>query len=139
MHDLIHHHKADGSAYPVGDCPTYRALQKGEGCRIDSEVLWRRDGAAIPVEYSSFPILQDGRVAGAVVTFVDITERKQAEEKLRASEQLFRSVFEGAQIGIGVFRIDIQEHSNKIEEMRRTDMALNGTITQLVNTVLAQT
>jgi PAS domain S-box-containing protein len=110
MHDLIHHHKPDGSLYPVADCPIYRAFQKGEGCRVDSEVLWLRDGTAIPVEYSSFPILEDGKITGAVVTFVDITERKQSEEKLRASEQLFRSVFEGTQIGIGVFKIDTREH-----------------------------
>jgi PAS domain S-box-containing protein len=109
MHDLIHHHKPDGSPYPVEECPVYRAFKKGEGCRIDTEVIWRRDGAPIPVEYSSFPILEEGRITGAVVTMVDITERKHAEEKVRASEQLFRSIFENAQIGIGVFDIDRQE------------------------------
>ncbi|HEX8892742.1 MAG TPA: PAS domain S-box protein, partial [Terriglobales bacterium] len=110
MHDLIHHHKGDGSNYPAEDCPVYRALQKGEGCRLDTEVLWRRDGSPIPVEYSSFPFLEDGRTVGAVVTFVDITERKRSEENLRASEQLFRSIFEGAQVGIGVFKIDTKDH-----------------------------
>ena len=64
----------------------------------------------MPVEYSSFPILENGKIAGAVVTIVDSTERKRAEEKLRASEQLFRSIFEGTQIGIGVFKIDTKEH-----------------------------
>jgi two-component system sensor histidine kinase/response regulator len=110
MHDLVHHHKSDGSLYPVVQCPIFRSFQKGEGCRVDAEVMWRRDGTAIPVEYSSFPILDDEKITGAVVTFVDITERKEAEEKLRASEQLFRSVFEGAQVGIGVFKIQSKEH-----------------------------
>ena len=110
MHDLIHHHKPDGSHYPFVECPVFRAFQKGEGCRLDTEVIWRRDGTSIPVEYSSFPILEDGNITGAVVTFVDITERKQAEEKLRASEQLFRSVFEDAQVGIGVYKVQTKEH-----------------------------
>jgi PAS domain S-box-containing protein len=110
MHDLVHHHKPDGSPYPVEECPVYRAFKKGEGCRADTEVVWRRDGTPIPVEYSSFPILQDGTITGAVVTVVDITERKRAEEKLRANEQLFRSIFENSQIGIGLFKIDSQEH-----------------------------
>ncbi len=111
MHELVHHHKPDGSVYPADQCPVYRAIKKGEGCRVDDEVMWRRDGTPIPVEYSSFPILEDGRIIGAVVTVVDITERKRAEEKVRASEQLFRSIFENAQIGIGVFNIDRQELS----------------------------
>jgi PAS domain S-box-containing protein len=110
MHELVHHHKPDGSVYPVDQCPVYRAIKKGEGCRVDDEVIWRRDGTPIQVEYSSFPILEDGKITGAVVTFVDITDRKQVEENLRASEQLFRSVFEDAQIGIGVYKIESREH-----------------------------
>jgi two-component system, sensor histidine kinase and response regulator len=110
MHDLVHHHKSDGSVYPVDQCPIYRAFKKGEGCRVDDEVMWRRDGTPLPVEYSSFPILEDGKITGAVVTVVDIADRKRAEEKLRESEQLFRSIFENAQIGIGFYRIDTQEH-----------------------------
>jgi PAS domain S-box-containing protein len=105
MHELIHHHKPDGSPYPVEECPFFRALKKGEGCRADTEVIWRRDGTPIPVEYSSFPIFEDGRITGAVVTVVDVTERKRAEEKVRASEQLFRSIFENAQIGISLYSV----------------------------------
>ena len=110
MHELIHHHKPDGSVYPIDECPIYRAFKKGEGCCIDVEVIWLRDGSPVPVEYSSFPILEGGTITGAVVTVVDITERKQVEEKLRASEQLFRSIFENAQLGIAYFKIDSQEH-----------------------------
>jgi two-component system, sensor histidine kinase and response regulator len=110
MHYLVHHHKADGSVYPIDQCPTYRACKKGEGCRVDGEVLWRKDGTPVQVEYSSFPILEGGKVTGAVVTVVDITERKLAEEKLRESEQLFRSIFENSQIGIGLLKIDSLEH-----------------------------
>ena len=105
MHLLVHHHKFDGSPYPVEQCPIYRAFNNGESCRVDDEVMWRQIGTPIPVEYSSFPILEGGKVTGAVVTVVDITERKRAEEKLRASEQLFRSIFENAQIGISFFNI----------------------------------
>jgi PAS domain S-box-containing protein len=110
VHELIHHHKPDGSVYPNEECPIYRAFKKGEGCCIDVEVIWRRDGSPVPVEYSSFPIVEGLTITGAVVTVVDITERKQAEEKLRASEQLFRSIFENAQLGIAYFKIDSQEH-----------------------------
>ncbi len=105
MHDLIHHHKPDGSVYPLDECPIYRAFKKGEGCCVDAEVIWRRDGSPLPVEYSSFPILEDGAITGAVVTVVDITERKRVQGSLQESEQLFRSIFENAPVGISLYNI----------------------------------
>jgi two-component system, sensor histidine kinase and response regulator len=87
MHQLVHHHRPDGSPYPVSECPIYRAFLKGEGCRVDAEVMWRRDGTPIPVEYSSFPIVENGKVTGAVVTMSDITERKAAEALLHKRDE----------------------------------------------------
>jgi PAS domain S-box-containing protein len=75
------------------------------------EVAPHKDG---PHDYISikFPLLDEGGVVYATAgIFTDITDRKCAERKLRDSEQLFRSIFENAQIGIGVFSIDKQELS----------------------------
>ena len=88
VHALFHHTHPDGSPYPVEDCPIYRTFRVGKGCRVDDEVLWRRDGTAFPAEYASYPLRgSDGEIKGAVVNFTDITERKQAERELvRAKE-----------------------------------------------------
>lgn len=86
MHELTHHSHADGAAYPVEDCPIFNAFRRGEPCRIDTEVFWRRDGSAFPVEYSSHPIIDGGEVRGAVVTFIDITERRRAADALQAAK-----------------------------------------------------
>jgi PAS domain S-box-containing protein len=82
-HSLIHHSYANGLPYPGEDCPIYRANSSGTSCRVDNEVLWRLDGTPFSAEYSSYPIFENGTVSGAVVTFSDITGRKQAEEALR--------------------------------------------------------
>jgi PAS domain S-box-containing protein len=48
------------------------------------------------VEYTSTPVIDKGKLVGAVVTFRDISERKRLEELLRKSEEQYRSVFESA-------------------------------------------
>ena len=79
MHKLVHHTHADGSPYPENECTIYWAFRQGDGRRFDDEVFWRRDGTSLPVECSSYPIVKDGAVGGSIVTFTDITERKELE------------------------------------------------------------
>ena len=82
-HDLVHHTRMDGSANPYAECPICRTLQTGEGYRVDNEVFWRREGTSFPVEYSSHPLMQNGVLMGAVVAFTNITQRREAEQKLQ--------------------------------------------------------
>ena len=86
MHVLTHHSHGDGAHYPMDDCPIYNAFRRGQPCRIDSEVFWRADGSSFAVEYSSYPVFDQGQVRGAVVTFVDITDRKRAADALLQSK-----------------------------------------------------
>ena len=89
MHALTHHSHPDGSHYPDTDCPIFNAFRRGLPCRIDTEVFWRRDGSSFAVEYSSHPIMDGAEVRGAVITFVDITERRrQAEALQQAKDEL---------------------------------------------------
>ena len=78
-HDVHHHSHSDGSNYPRDDCPIYAALKDGEVHTVDSEVFWHANGSPVPVEYTSTPILIDGKPDGAVVIFKDITERRTIE------------------------------------------------------------
>ena len=87
IHPLIHHTHPDGTPYPVEDCPMHHTLTRGTISKVDDEILWRKDGTYFPVEYSSVPITKNSTTSGSVVVFSDITERKQAEEALKNSEQ----------------------------------------------------
>ena len=96
MHALFHHTRADGSPYPADECPTYTTLRQGSIHAIDGEVLWRKDGTALPVKYCSTPIEKSGRLIGAVVTFSDITGRIAAERARRTSEEIRARILDAA-------------------------------------------
>ncbi len=104
MHALMHHTRPDGRLYPLEECTIYLAFQEGKGTHVTDEVLWRADGTSFPAEYWSHPVRDDNQIVGAVVTFFDITERKNSEEALRRSESEYRSIIEEAPYGI--YRVD---------------------------------
>ena len=126
MHELMHHTDAHGAHYPVDDCPIYKAFRAGVPCRIDSEVLWRRDGSAFAAEYSSYPILDGGQVLGAVVTFVDISDRREQETRLkRAHDELEHRVVERTQAlsqALSQLR-ELQAHIDGVRETERQRIA----------------
>jgi diguanylate cyclase (GGDEF)-like protein/PAS domain S-box-containing protein/putative nucleotidyltransferase with HDIG domain len=82
MHPHIHHSYKDGTPMPEEDCEIYRSLATGESTHSDEDVFWRADGTSFDVEYHSFPQIKNGKVIGSVVTFMDITERKKANEEI---------------------------------------------------------
>lgn len=81
MHQMIHHSYVDGSYFPEEECRIFNAFLSKENAHIAEEVLWRSDGTSFPVEYWSYVQRKHGEVVGAVVTFIDITERKIAQER----------------------------------------------------------
>ncbi len=83
MHQLIHHTKTDGLPYSEEDCPICQAYGKGEKSHVDNEVFWRGDRTSFSIEYWSYPIVHKGEITGSVVTFMDITERKETENLIR--------------------------------------------------------
>lgn len=83
IHSMIHHHHLDGEIYHSHECPIYRSFRFEQVNRIEDEVFWRKDGKPIRVEYVSTPIYDSQVLAGAVVIFRDITQRKEDERKLR--------------------------------------------------------
>jgi PAS domain S-box-containing protein len=133
MHELTHHSHADGHHYPAQDCPIFNAFRQGLPCRIDAEVFWRRSGQAFPVEYSSHPLIDNGQVKGAVVTFVDITERRRAAHALqqahddlaRANDELELRVSERTrELSLALDQLrELSAYSESVREDERTRIA----------------
>lgn len=133
MHELTHHSHADGSHYPDTACPIFNAFRQGLACRIDTEVFWRKDHTSFAVEYSSYPIIDGAEVRGAVITFVDITARKKADQDLqhanaslaRANDELELRVAERTS-ALSAALVQLRElaaYSKKIREEERTRIA----------------
>jgi formate hydrogenlyase transcriptional activator len=94
LHTLKHHTRKDGTPYPIEECPIFIGFKTSAKVHRDDEVYWRKDGTSFPVEYWSHPVVREGKTLGAVITFIDITEHKQAEAALRKSEEQIRSLLQ---------------------------------------------
>lgn len=137
MHELIHHHYPDGRPYPMDRCRIFHAFRHAEGIRMSDEVLWRRDGTAFPVEYSSYPATENGLITGAIITFSDITLRKQAEaerERLLAELVVERARLEAVlqQMPAGVLIAAVPEGriilgNKQVEEILRHPIRFSKT------------
>ncbi len=69
-HETFHHHRPDGSEYPVEDCPLLRPSRTGRPSAAQDQWLIRRDGSLFPIAWSAAPIdLASGR--GTVLSFWD--------------------------------------------------------------------
>src|SRR5215217_3606693 len=105
LHDRMHHHP-DGRPYPMSECPLIKVFESGQTLRDHEDVFFCRDGSAVDVACSHAPIVVDGRITGAVLVVRDITERKRAQDALRASEECFKTTFEQAAVGVAHVALD---------------------------------
>ncbi|MDO8771001.1 MAG: EAL domain-containing protein [Burkholderiaceae bacterium] len=83
LHGLIHHSHADGTPYPDDEYPVHQSFLSQKKIHVDDAVFWRRDGSTVPVEYWLNPVIRDGQVTGAVITFFDISARKAADDAIK--------------------------------------------------------
>ena len=81
MHDLTHHHYADGSVFPVESCPIMSSVTDAVQQRVGGDIFWTKAGMMLPVDYTSIPIKEGRQVVGVVVTFRDISDQQRAEEQ----------------------------------------------------------
>ena len=87
---------------PCQLCPTLRCFQSGKSER---QIVPGPPGSSVEwLEVFSYPIRKrdSAEISGAVKFVRNTTDLKQAEEKLRQSEEKYRSIFEYG--GIGIFQ-----------------------------------
>lgn len=95
-HEKIHYLNQNGQKYEEEHCPVFKTCKYGTTNKGQDEIFWRKDGSSFPIEYMSTPMIENGQIIGAVVTFRDLTERKkelqEIEEKLAHLEYLWSNL-----------------------------------------------
>jgi PAS domain S-box-containing protein len=117
MHKLTHHSHADGSHYPDTECPIFNAFRQGLACRIDTEVFWRKDHTSFAVEYSSYPIIDGAEVRGAVITFIDITARRQVAQDLRQANASLARANDELELRVGARTRELSAALGQLREL----------------------
>lgn len=100
FHEISHHSYPDGSPYPASECTIRNGHKKYGSFHTDEEVFWRKDGTSFPVEAWTHPITHDGETRGYMVTFIDITARKEVEEKFHKVSRQLHLLLESSSEGI---------------------------------------
>ncbi len=87
----------DGEEIPGKELPVQLAIARGTEVRdYEFDVVYP-DGTSRTLFGNATPLKgADGRTRGAIGAFVDITERKRAEDARRESERRFRAVLDGS-------------------------------------------
>ncbi|MCH7671356.1 MAG: sigma 54-interacting transcriptional regulator [Proteobacteria bacterium] len=129
-HEIHHHSHADGSNYPREQCPIYAAITDGEVHRVDNEVFWHTDGSAVPVEYTSTPIMRDGVPVGAVAVFRDISDRKKIEKQRELAYEEIKSLKEKLELERDYLRDEVNTVGN-FGEIIGDSEALKRTLSQV--------
>ena len=129
-HEVHHHSHADGSSYPRDDCPIYASIKDGEVHRVENEVFWHTDGSAVPIEYTSTPILRDGRPDGAVVIFRDISDRKEIEKQRELAHAEISILKEKLELERDYLRDEVNSSGN-FNDIIGTSESLKRTLAQV--------
>jgi len=88
-------------------------------------VFWRKDGSCFPVEYTSTPIEDQGRLVGAVVIFRDVSERREADRRLREALSQVESLKRRLELENAYLQEEIRAEHNHREIVGRSEAILH--------------
>ena len=105
IHDLIHHHKPDGTVFPVEECNMWQVIKSGVSFYSRDEMLIRKDGTFFQASVIACPIEENGNFISSVTAFRDITEIKKLEHEKENLISKLQSSLEKVKLLSGIIPI----------------------------------
>src|SRR5207245_5154554 len=69
------------------ECLLMKSARDGTS-RAAQDTVWRKSGVSFSVEFSSSPMHEGSEIAGSVIIFQDITERKRLERQIEQAQRV---------------------------------------------------
>jgi len=106
----------DGAEIPPAELPIQKAAATGRPVEQVELDLVLDDGTMHRLLGNAVPLLDEsGRSYGAVGAFIDITERKRAEEALKENVERYQQFFNNPLVGYALCEIITDEHGNPVD------------------------
>lgn len=81
--EVIHCQTASGRPVDEETCPLDDVIDSGTAFRTDDWLLLRQGSQSLPIAMVIAPMAENDRISGAVLSFQDVSARKQAEGELK--------------------------------------------------------
>jgi PAS domain S-box-containing protein len=88
LSQIVYHLATDGTRLPHEDSPILAPLKDRHEHRATDQIFGRIDGAYVPVDYVTTPMIERDQLTGVVVSFNDITARHRSEAALQQSHRM---------------------------------------------------
>ena len=99
IHELVQHILPDGIPFPAEECPQFKVISTGQP--IDSHGCFvTREDRFIPIDYRCRPIVIEDKLVGALVSFQDVSERKNSEKFIRLTQERLNLSLEASNLAL---------------------------------------
>jgi len=141
LHETLHHSQADGNPCPRAANPILEAMKRSESVRLSGEVFWRQNSTQVPVEYNASPLIEAGQIAGMVVAFQDVSERrrldKMKEEFISSVSHELRTPLTSLRASLGLIATgSFENRPEKRAQMMEMAIGSCDRLVRLVNNIV---